>query len=493
MNKKKIFKHLISLFIIAIFFCNCTPYEINRENWNSNIQFVLDSLPPLKYDRNKRLPLYLGMIDQKDADIKSLEYLIKELDKRGIGLFSSWIPDTSDPGNLSQCMNTARIQTKLGLQVNINANSLLDYFFNGDIQTAHIDDNGTPFFDESFGKKYKMGCPFSIDFRKKEIQKRVEFYVKKYAEENLKIDFIYADWEIDGPHEFNYAFETSKRCSRCRNFLGDNFTFSEFQKVIREMRSYLQYYAYSSPILKQFPEALVGNYAVYPNDGYRYWYDHFEFYVEGQPYKADQNAKYRKWYNDFPATGYTVAMPVVYTWYPTYNWYDFDNSDYRWFYNMLLVASNAGKNTPREIPIISFVTWNTVWVYFGRLIEPDPNVKQLSEDAYKELLWHMLFRGTKTFKVYIGGKKEFPKEVKMVHEVYSEAQQYGAFLDNGFPITFDVPDKPDVVISGLALGDSVLVRRTDFGTKHEPVEILSGTKIIRVNYKPGECQLLTME
>ena len=67
------------------------------------------------------------------------------------------------------------------------------------------------------------------------------------------------------------------------------------------MRSYLQNYSYSAPVLSQFPDALVGNYAVYPNDGYRYWYDYFEYYVDGQPYKADQHAKYRKWYNDFPA------------------------------------------------------------------------------------------------------------------------------------------------------------------------------------------------
>ena len=55
----------------------------------------------------------------------------------------------------------------------------------------------------------------------------------------------------------------------------------------------------------------------------------------------------------------------------------------------------------------------------------------------------------------------------MLHEVYADAQQYGKFLDHGIPVTFDLPDKPGTVISGLALGDSVLIRRTDFdGNRH---------------------------
>ena len=62
------------------------------------------------------------------------------------------------------------------------------------------------------------------------------------------------------------------------------------------------------------PNALVGNYAVYPHDGRRYWWDYFEHYVEGQPVRMDQKARYRHWANEFAGTGYTFAMPVVYPW-----------------------------------------------------------------------------------------------------------------------------------------------------------------------------------
>jgi hypothetical protein len=241
------------------------------------------------------------------------------------------------------------------------------------------------------------------------------------------------------------------------------------------MRSYLQYYTLSQPVLSRYPEALVGNYAVYPADGLRYWYDYFEYYVEGQPAIEDQKAKYRQWYDDFPATGFTFAMPVSYTWARTFNWYDFENTDYRWFYNMLLVASNAGKSTPRNIPVITWVHWNTIF-YPG---EPDETVNQFSEKSYQELLWHMLLRNTNTLAMWCS-PEENAQEIRLIHEVYAAAQ-------------FDVPSQPGMVISGLILDDNVLVRRTDFGDNKTPVTIMAGTTPITVPYDPGKCQLISLK
>ena len=470
--------------VLALTTCS---YDNEKMEWPDDIQVVLDNTTALNYERSTRLPLYLWpSTDNWDLRPYADEEIVKELDKRGVGLVSSW--NSKERSNqASQCLTVAHAQKKLGQRINIEATDLMNSFFNGDERTAHIDKNGTPFFDDSFGK-HKMGCPFAIDFRKKEIRDRFEFFLKKYKDEGLSVDFIFADWEIDGPLEVNRALEASKKCARCSTFLGTDFTYEQFQKQLREMRSYLQNYSYAKPVLSQFPHALVGNYAVYPNDGYRYWYDYFEYYIEGQPYKADQRAKYRKWYNDFPATGYTFAMPVCYTWDPTYMWYDFDNSDYRWFYNMLLVASNAGKNTPQSIPIISFVHWNTVFVT-GNV---DTAVKQMSKESYQELLWHMLLRGTDTFYLW-AQKSEFPEEVRLVHEVYAAAQQYGDFLDHGLPITFDVPDAPGTVVSGLIMGDRVLIRRTDFSSNHETVELMAGTQVVKVEYAPGICKILTLK
>lgn len=485
MKKNLLKSGLLLLLAAATILCFTTDQK--EQLWTDNIQVVLDNTIPLKYSRGNRLPLYLwpainpGVLNESAA-----KRLVKELDSRGIGLICSWKPKDKEK-SLVQSLTIARAQKKLGQRVNIEATSLLDSFFNGDTLTAHIDENGKPFFDNSFGP-YKMGCPFAIDFRKKEIRDRVEFFINKYKEEGLPVDFIFTDWEIDGPLEVNRAYEASKMCVICRKYLSDNFNFTEFQTRMREMRAYLQNYSYSEPVLSRFPKALVGNYAVYPNDGYRYWYDYFEFWTDGQPYKKDQRAKYRQWYNDFPVTGYTCAMPVIYPWAGIYSWYDFNNSDYRWFYNMLLNASNAGKSTPQNIPIISFVHWHTI--FSGS--ESDSTIKQMSKESYQELLWHMLLRGTDTFFMY-ATKKEYPEEVRLVHEVYAAAQKFGNFLENGMPITFDVPEKPGTVISGLALGDSVLIKRTDFGTNHEPIEILAGTRILKVDYAPRTCKVLSLK
>lgn len=455
--------------------------------WPRHIQLVLDNTQPLEFDRGRRLPLYLwpamnpGRLDEATA-----EKLVRHLDKRGIGLVCSWDHRRREQ-SLDECLPVARAQKRLGLRVNINANACLHSFFNGDSATAHIDEAGQPFWDSSFGKK-DMGCPFALNHRRSEIRERIEFFVDAYRKEELPIDFVWADWEVDGPLEWNEAHAAARKCKRCRQHIPDIENFLSYQKALREIRAGLQRQCYTEPILSRFLGALVGNYAVYPHDGYRYWYDYFERYVDGQPALSDQRARYRLWYNEFPLTGYTFAMPVVYTWYPTFGWYDFDNPDYRWFYNMLLVASNAGRHTPQAVPIISFVHWHTT----SPPKKPDPDVKQMSEQAYQELLWHMLLRGHDTFFLWCPAN-ESASEVRLLHSVWAAAQKYGEFLDKAMPVSFDVPKQPGPVVSGLRLGEKVLVRRTDFTDRAEPVELKAGGKTLWIKPAPGRCQILKLE
>jgi len=456
-----------------------------KAKWPEHIQIVLDATQPLEFERGERLPLYLwqamnpGLLDESDA-----EELVKQLNERGIGLVTSWNPSKREQ-SLAESLTIAEAQKKLGLRVNINATSCLYSFFNGDERTAHIDDEGKPFWDTSFGKP-KMGCPFALDFRRPHIRERLEYFIKAFKDAGMHVDFIFADWEIDGPIEFNKAHAASKRCRRCRRNVEDINDFGHFQQVLRTLRSELQREVYAGPIREDFPGALVGNYGVYPHNGYRYWYDYYEYYVEGQPCQIDQRARYRKWYDEFPETGYTFAMPVVYTWRRIFDWYDYADTDYRWFYNMLLVTSNAGKHTPDEIPIISFVHWHT--------IESDTHpgaAEQFSEAKYQELLWHMLLRGADTFFLWCR-KQEAPTEIRLVHQVYADAQQYGRFLSEGKPICFDVPRRPGTIVSGLKLANRVLIRRTDFTRTTEPVEITVDGNKISVEEAPGRCQIVLL-
>ncbi len=103
----------------------------------------------------------------------------------------------------------------------------------------------------------------------------------------------------------------------------------------------------------------------------------------------------------------------------------------------------------------------------------------------------MLLRGTDTFFLWCR-KEEAAKEIQLVHQVYSEAQQYGEFLSNGKPINFSVPKQPGTVISGLRLGDRVLVRRTDFTKTNEPVEIVVDDRRLKVGVAPKNCQIISI-
>jgi len=459
--------------------------ETPKAKWPQHIQLVLETTEPLQFDRGNRLPLYLwpamnpGLLDPENA-----EELIQQLDARGIGLIASWDPRNREK-SLKESLTMARAQKKLGLRVNIDATKCLYSFFDGDPRTAHVDGEGKPFWDTSFGNQ-KMGCPFAIDFRRPIIREQVEYFVRAFKAASLDVDFIFADWEIDGPIEFNDAHAASKRCRRCRENIQNIDDFGDFQTAIRKLRCQLQREVYAEPVKQSFSGVLVGNYGVYPHNGYRYWYDYYEYYVDGQPCQTDQRAKYRKWYDEFPETGYTFAMPVIYPWRRIFDWYDYADTDYRWFYNMLLVASNAGEHTPAEIPIISFVHWHTI-----EAKDSAGAATQFSQAKYQELLWHVLLRGTDTLFLWCP-LKEAEQEIRLVHQVYAEAQQYGQFLSEGTPVNFSVPKQPGPVISGLELDGRVLIRRTDFGESTELVPIAINGRRIEVPPVPGRCQIILL-
>ena len=437
------------------------------ENYPEPIRVILENADPLKHDLGKRLPLFLWPAHGGIVENDSLqEAIVRDLKQRGIAMISTWDPGANREKSLQNSMRVARIQQRLGLRICVNANACMYGFFSGDPDSAHIDAAGTPFFDPSIPGG-KIGCPFRIKHRFQHVRKKVEYFVNRYREANLPLDFVFGDWEIDGPLEVNRAWEASRRCVVCRENITSIEDFRAFQKAIREKRSEATHYCYSTPILNKYPDALVGNYAVYPNDGFRYWYDYFEVFYDAHPHRKEQLATYREWFDDYPLTGYSMAMPVIYPWARIHDWYDFPSSDYRWVHNMLLIASNAGKHTPASTPIVPFVHWSTVFDP-GK---PDSRIQQLSEHAYKEVLWHSLLRGTDTFFMWCP-ENQAAQEVALAHSAWAESLEYRDWLDSGTPITFEVPIDQSPVVSGFRLENRVMVRRTDFDDAHpEPIEI----------------------
>lgn len=439
---------------------------------------ILAATEPLEAPRGARLPLYLWPAQSPGTtDEAELERLVRELDARGMVAIASWAPH--DERSLEDALRLGRIQKRLGVPVSINATASTYGFFDGDPATAHVDAEGRPFFETSFPTERKMGCPFAIDDRIPEMAGRIRSAVAAYRNEGVPIDFVYADWEIDGPIEWNGAWDSSKRCTRCRRHVPNIEDFDSFQSAIRKKRAELEKAMLATPVLESFPRALVGNYGVYPHDGHRYWFDYFE--------EQDRRPNDRKWYPEFEETGFTFAMPVTYPWYRGYQWYGFENTDYRWFYNMLLVGTNAAKSTPRSIPIVTFVHWHTT----EPPAQPDPSVKQLSREAYGELLWHLLLRGHDGFFLW-SPKEEALEESLLVYQVYRDSHRYRDFLLGGTPVVFEVPERPGPVVSALKLGSKLLVRRTDFDGRQGPVSLRVDGIEISVPRADGRCQVIEL-
>ena len=115
----------------------------------------------------------------------------------------------------------------------------------------------------------------------------------------------------------------------------------------------------------------------------------------------------------------------------------------------------------------------------------------MSEWAHKEFLWHLFLRGADSLMMWCTAS-ETVKEVQMMNEVLGETLTYREFLDGGEPVIFHVPGRPGAVVSGLKLGDRLLVRRTDFDDYTGPVTRRVGDVDVQIPYLPGECQIMNL-
>ncbi len=452
------------------------------------VRQTIAATEPLRHPRGRRLPLYLwNLIGLGTDDPGLVRQLLRELDERGLAAFATWTPRDRER-SLAAALALSRAQHELGLDVNINAIACLYSFCNGDPSTAHVDDQGQPFFDRSQASQTPIGCPFALAHRHAAIREQTEFFAAAYQRAGIPIRFVFSDWEIDGPMAWNEAWAQAKRCVRCRRELPDLDHFAAFARTVHALRAKLQRECYTEPIRARFPQALVGNYAVYPNDGWRYWYDYFEQEpAPGLPWRPDQRAKVRPWPDEWSATGYTYAMPVVYTWYPTFGWYDYANPDYRWFYNLLQNGTNAAKSTAPHVPVVSFVHWHTT----SPPKQADPAVKQMSAPAYQELLWHLLLRGHAGLFLW-SPRDEAIEETRLLHQVYAASLEYREFLEAGTPVSYAVPEQQGPAVSGLRLGQRVLVRRTDFDAGTAPIALDVAGQRLAVPRLDGKCQVLTL-
>ncbi|MCX7014066.1 MAG: hypothetical protein NTW86_16185 [Candidatus Sumerlaeota bacterium] len=458
---------------------------------------IVQCTQPLVHPRGARMPLYVWhAAGIGDADDATAEKLIRDLDARGIALVARWLPDPKQrDAALAEALRIGRLQQRLGLAISVDANKCFYSFCDGSPETAHVDANGERFFDTSFSPTRKIGCPFELEGQWPRIRGQFEFYCQSYAKEGLKVYRAFGDWEIDGPIEWNDAWQNSKRCVRCRENIPHIDNFNAFQDALRKVRDTMQREVIAKTMKSHFPKVRVGNYAEYPNLGVRYWYDWFEKLPAGAPFLADHNAKHRRWDTHFADTGYTLGMPVLYTWSHIFDDYDFADTDYRWVYGMLKEASSACQARDEQfpgLPLLPFVHWTTT----ANPARPaNPNLVPLSERAYREVLWHTLLRGADSLFLWCrADADEIRRELRPVHEVWAASLEYGDFLEKGKSVLFDVRSEPADTISARVLDGKVLVRRSHFGAAPaKPVEIAIQGKAISIPVFTDECRVLPFQ
>ncbi|MDP6152804.1 MAG: S1 RNA-binding domain-containing protein [Phycisphaeraceae bacterium] len=187
----------------------------------AGVRVILENTKPLTQPLADRFPLLLlPAHDCVVQDERLQERIVVDLHKRGVAALATWQPGKNERDKaLADGLRLARIQQKLGLKVCVNANACMYSFNNGDPSTAYVDADGKPFFDKSIPNK--IGSPFRLDHRYAAMREQVEFFARGYREAGVPLDFVYGDWEIDGPLEVNHAWDAAKRCTVTREHIPD--------------------------------------------------------------------------------------------------------------------------------------------------------------------------------------------------------------------------------------------------------------------------------
>jgi hypothetical protein len=447
--------------------------------------------------RDGSLPLLVWTIRDLDVGQSGARDILRELHHRGMGMIISWQPGSADQdGNLEKGLALARLQKELGHPVIVDATHCMHLFCDGSPETAHLSAKGERYFDLSHLPSRHIGCPFALHHRYPFIKRRFLRFLDAYAMAQITVDMIFLDWEIDGPLEWNGAWEASKGCRKCRANIPNIENFADFQAALRRIRGIMQREVYTKTVKRYFPEVLIGNYAVYPHDGFRYWYDFYEKPVEGGSYKAPGDTRYRKWFDEFSLTGYSMAMPVVYPWPELPEWYRSGtggvSEDYRWFHGMLKVATNACRSSRKRVPLVCFVHWQPI-----RTRNRQPPGGPMSRWAYEELLWHLLLRGADTLFLWCE-EADTLKEMEPVYRVYAASRRYQAFFSQGRPTLFHVPGDPGAVVSCIRMGDKLLLKRTDFLPDLGPMSVnlpageAQTPKSVEIPPGSGECLIISV-
>jgi hypothetical protein len=461
------------------------------------LQPLLEAIPPLTRPIGARPPIFLWSPEIPETlDATQLDDAFHALHARGLCLFLRWQPDFSN--TLAQVRRVAGVRKRLGLPVAVDATPVAHGLFPKGDAYAHLAPNGKPF--RNSGLSWDPGCPFRVSPVQEPVRACIESFARAQQALDLPLDYWISDWELDGPNEWKHGWTAARQCTLCRARIPDIETnFPAFQAAVRQLRSAMQRENLVRPVQAAYPAVRIGNYAMNPHDGFRYYWDYFEeesfgkpVLTAGVPYVREQQAYHRPWWRgEFEAAGYNLAAPVLYAWYHLFLNYTCADPDYRWFYGLLREATSAGRHTPADTPLIPFVHARPIGAPEKATDQP-PGFAPLSVANIRELAWHILLRGASSFILWAPGDEV--RELRPFHAAYDESLAYPEFFDKGAPVCFDLPGEPGVVVSARHYQGRYLVRRTDFAatTGTVVVSLDPGGRLL-VPAAPGRCLILTRE
>jgi hypothetical protein len=301
---------------------------------------------------------------------------------------------------------------------------------------------------------------------------RVRELVQPFKDAGIELSGVWFDDEAL-PHPWNGVYEAQKGSPDCVQYypIGALADWSAFQRYVFGLRTDLQSSVMADPVHVLFPKARVGNY-------------HEAASSADVPF-VDEGG------NSYPPRSLgrlDALMPSAYAntlhlarlaraEAPTQ-----EAADRLYFFLLLRTVSTANANKAPGKVSVPFVS---------RFVRDDqsPAVRfGMSQQAYRELIRHVLLRGSDglyLFNLGYPGSPVTPAEsfesIEDARAVYDEMLAHRDFLDRGKPMTYAVPtpDGLTVIWSGLCLPDRCLVRTVTLGpeTRQVMLEPFPGLRV----------------
>ncbi len=291
--------------------------------------------------------------------------------------------------------------------------------------------------------------------------------LNKYKAAGIEVAGMWFDYEAL-PHPWNGCYQAQTASAECRKHYppGVLDSWLSFVSYAYDLRSRVMVEALVEPVHEVFPQAIVANYGEVASSAA------VPFEEIRPPWKCEQDA----------------LMPSAYanTRYLAHRFKDAEavtpeQADRFYFRNLLVTVSSANANKrPGQLSI----------PYLSRFCPDDPNPKYrlgMSSPAYRELVRHLLLRGSDGlylfnlgFKEEVVSARDSLESVEDARAAYDELLTWREFLDRGQPMCFDCPAAPDAVIwSGLRLEDRCLVRTFTFAAERQRaiVEVFPGIHV----------------